>query len=192
LVETSFETDGRRHRRYSLIITATGTEILPLNCTSAPIAGASNATQKICTTNADVTLKGKLLSGDPLPAYSIEDPLPTLDGCTMSSILHPQWTFSAFEVDGNASVAAANDSSSSYVSFNIILQTQNPGFQFPLSVTQDAPVANSSWYPCALGPGGDNGRSLWPYDCSLQYSPATKKLTLKADWICSDLDPNHP
>ncbi len=139
-----------------------------------------------------MVLKGKVLQEEVLPPYSIDDPLPLPDGCTLSSIFSPRWTFSAFEVDHNASVAVANDGSTSSVSFNLILQTANPGFQFPISISQDARVANSSWFKCAIGEAGGEGQILWPSECTFQYRPLTKELALKADWTCSDLDPDHP
>jgi hypothetical protein len=137
-------------------------------------------------TAGDYTLKGKLLSQSALPPYAIEDPVPPRDACTLSSIFHPQWTFSAFQVDGNSGA-------SSSVSFNIILAVQNRGFQYPITVSQGALLANSSWHACAIGRTGDEtGEPLWPSDCSMKYVPATKELTLKSDWICTDLDPNRP
>lgn len=122
----------------------------------------------------------------------MEDPVPGPDGCTVSSIVHPQWSLSAFEIDSNASAPAGNDSSSSSVSFAIILETGNSFFDYPVTISQDTQVANTSWYTCAIGPSGDTGPPLWPDDCTFQYEPTTKQLTIKADWTCNDLDPDHP
>ena len=130
---------------------------------------------------SDVKLKGQVLAANPLPPYSIEDPLPSADGCTISSIYHPQWTFSHFKVDGNTSA----------VGFNVILQTQKRGFQYPIPVTQDV-AAGDGWFSCAIEEGLDTEEPLWPTACSLQYKPATKELIVKADWICVDLDPERP
>lgn len=166
--------------------------VLPLNCITEPVKDDPNGNKTICDTDEDVTVKGSLLFSDPLPPYSIEDPLPVPDGCTLSSILNPTWIFSAFQVDSNASAAAANDNSSAVVTFEIILQTQNPGFQFPVSITQGMQVGDDQWYECDIGGGGNTGQLLWPRNCTMQYTPATMEITLKSDWVCSDLDPDHP
>ncbi|GAB1318422.1 hypothetical protein MFIFM68171_08632 [Madurella fahalii] len=41
----------------------------------------------------------------PLAPYSIEDPLPTPDGCTISSVVSPSWIFSNFEIEHNTSAS---------------------------------------------------------------------------------------
>jgi len=106
--------------------------------------------------------------------------------------LHPQWQLSTFEVDSTAIGAATNGSVPS-VSFNIVLATDNFGYGTALSVYQGASVASgSSWYGCALGPGGETITSSWPYECSFMYDPTTKALALKANLMCNDLDPDHP
>ena len=174
-----------------LKISATGSGIIPFNCTTGPVDGAPSGNVTSCEIDTDVVLKGKLLNEDPLPAYSIEDPLPLPDGCTISSILNPRWAFSAFEVD-RTTLAASNDSKSSAISFNVILQTSNRGFQFPISISQGAPIKDSSWYSCVIGESGGEGQILWPSKCSLQYNPASNELLLDAEWLCSYLDPDHP
>jgi hypothetical protein len=163
-----------------------------LNCTTSPVGidGTGNDTKTSCLYSDDVTLAGKPLSETPLAPYSIEDPVPGPDGCTLSSIFHPQWTFSSFEVDTNAQNASS-------VSFEVILRTGSPGFQFPISIYQGdttrlAGGDDGSWYACVIGPSGDIGQPLWPTACSFQYRPATQQLTLKADWACAELDPDHP
>jgi hypothetical protein len=120
--------------------------------------------------------------------YSIEEPTTGPDGCTISSIYRPQWRFSAFEVDTDQKNVPS-------VYFEIILVTGSPGFQFPISIMQDAtPLAggDGSWYNCVVGPAGDIGEPLWPTACSFKYEAATKKLTLRADWTCAELDADHP
>ncbi|KAK0726844.1 hypothetical protein B0T26DRAFT_636167 [Lasiosphaeria miniovina] len=169
-------------------IKASASQVLPLKCSSAAIEGVPNGEKKTCVTD-DTTLKGALVSQQSLAPYSIEDPTIMPDGCTIESVLGPQWTFSSFEVDTPDSGSSGPPS----VSFNVILQTQNRGFQFPLSIYQGAPIANSSaWYECDLGGGGNTGQPLWPIACSFQYTPATQALVLKADWSCSEFDPVHP
>lgn len=120
-----------------------------------------------------------------LPPYAIEDPAPAPDGCTISSLLDPRWSFSAFNIfDAN--------SSSSTVTFEVILQTDR-GFQYPIPIYQGAPVeGNEGWYECDIGADGGNALPLWPYQCSFKYTAATQELVLDADWSCQDLDRDHP
>lgn len=174
-----------------------------MTCTTAPVqsggVGISNKTS--CINDGDVPVAAQQLSSTPLAPYSIEDPVPGPDDCTLSSIFHPQWTFSSFEVDSAAAHGnnASSSSSSSSVSFDIILQTGTSGFQFPISMTQGNATSSSQvagdgtqWYHCVIGAAGDTGPALWPTACSFTYQPATKRLALRADWSCSDLDPSHP
>ncbi|KAK3356420.1 hypothetical protein B0T25DRAFT_452307 [Lasiosphaeria hispida] len=166
-------------------VTATGTKTLPLTCTSEAVQGAPKDTRKICIyDDASISLNGKLVSEEPLPPYSIEDPVPRADGCTISSLLHPQWSFSAFQIAGSGATSS--------ISFNLILATGSRGFQYPIEVYQGEKVGDSSWFKCEIGPDGGIDLPLWPYECSFKYEPATKELTLNAAWACKDLDPDHP
>jgi hypothetical protein len=165
----------------SLNITASGSIALPFKCTTAELE--AGGTETVCVTGSDITLEGKLGTVVTLPPYSIEEPIPARDGCTLSSIFNPRWLFSSFRVDDA-------DSSSPAVSFEIILQTER-GFQYPIPIYQGAAL-ESGWYECDIGADGGNGLPLWPYQCSFKYTPASKELVLKADWACQDVDPNHP
>ncbi|KAK3321779.1 hypothetical protein B0H66DRAFT_494379 [Apodospora peruviana] len=167
-------------------ITAGGSTTLPLKCATETTLDTTSETCRV-ENDSNVPLKGETVSQTALPAYSIIDPVLGPDGCTASSILHPQWTFNYFHID------QTKDNSSS-VGFNIILQTPKPGFGFPLSISQDTkPLANdSSWYTCVIGPYDPYEERLYPTECSLRYNPARKELTIKADWVCSDLDANNP
>ncbi|OIW23408.1 hypothetical protein CONLIGDRAFT_585806 [Coniochaeta ligniaria NRRL 30616] len=170
-------------------VTASASESLPLTCTSASVGtdGAFTDTKTTCINPSDVTLAAQLLLQSALVPYSIEDPVPGPDGCTLSSIFHPQWTFSAFEVDSTGTNASST-------SFEIILRTGSPGFQFPISISQDttALAGDGSWYSCIIGPSGDIGQPLWPTSCSFKYQATTQELSLRAEWSCSELDPDHP
>ena len=120
----------------------------------------------------------------PLAPYSIEDPVPGPDGCTLASIFHPQWTLSAFTVEVNS------ETNTSALSFEIILQTGTRGFQYPISIYQGAD--EEGWYKCDIGENGNIGQTLFPTSCRFQYEAAAQKLTLDADWECSVLDADHP
>ncbi|KAB5525533.1 hypothetical protein GE09DRAFT_1178205 [Coniochaeta sp. 2T2.1] len=158
-------------------ITASASQVLPLTCTASPVTvdgEPDGNTKTSCINRADVTVVAQHSATTPLAPYSIEDPVPGADACTLSSIFHPQWTFSAFGVENNKSV-----------SFEIILRTGSPGFQFPISITQDGDA-------CVVGAGGNIGPPLWPTACRITYEPTKQQLTLKAEWSCSELDPDHP
>ncbi|KAK3937731.1 hypothetical protein QBC46DRAFT_356387 [Diplogelasinospora grovesii] len=166
-----------------VMISATGNTTLSLDCTTD---GTSTACQ------ADKAMvRGSVLSEEPLPAYSIEDPLPTPDGCTISSIVAPSWTQSNFEVDKNATATSAGESPAS-VSFNMKLKTQANLFDYPVFVNQDNVLledAGEKWWPCSFGAGEEPSA---PKQCSFRYSEKDARLELKADWVCFDLDANHP
>ncbi|KAK3381799.1 hypothetical protein B0H63DRAFT_213937 [Podospora didyma] len=162
-------------------ITGTASEILALDCKDY----GTDTVSTTCNAPGDITVNGQLLSKSPLPAYSLAEPLPVDDGCTISSVLNPQWAFSQFHVDN------------SLVTFEIILKAPRRGYAYPISISQDATAKSSDgWYPCVLGPGAsDTGgiyHALWPSKCSIKYTPATKELIFKADWVCGELDPDHP
>ncbi|KIH86520.1 hypothetical protein SPBR_08344 [Sporothrix brasiliensis 5110] len=215
--QTWFCDDGDAARPVQ--ITAVGSSTLSLRCVTKTLPGSSSTdggngtvqTSKQCVpaaskgngTTSGITVTGHVTSTVALPAYSIEEPQPVPDGCTVSSLLNPVWIYSAFgysQKNGSAGVTG--------ISFNLILQTSNPGFQFPISISQGPkwsgnttlplPVGNAttttteSWYDCIIGNGGDDSPTLWPHDCRFQYVPSTKQLSLVADWYCSDLDRQHP
>lgn len=147
-----------------------------------------NYTRKTCEAK-EYKLTGKLLSEAAIPAFSIEDPQPGADGCTISSIFQPQWSLSAFTIDGSAGPATAN--ADQKVSFNIILATGSRGFQYPIYVTQGKAIEDG-WYECDIGPDGEQGPPLFPYKCSLKWDGEGSVLSLKADWKCVDLDAENP
>ncbi|CAK7204241.1 hypothetical protein SEUCBS139899_006996 [Sporothrix eucalyptigena] len=204
--QTWFCDDGDAARPVQ--ITAVGSAKLPLSCATTSIPGSGDEaaqTSKQCVPSAAlantnstgkpgsnvgaVTVTGRVTHTEALPAYSIEEPQPVPDGCTVSSLLHPVWLFSAFGYSQKTNATTVSD-----VNFDLILQTGNPGFQFPISISQGTPYGNasSSWYNCVIGNGGDDSPTLWPYACRFQYVPSTKQLSLQADWYCSDIDAKHP
>ncbi len=154
-------------------------------------------------------MAGKLVSDTKLPAYSIEDPMPVPDGCTISSILSPTWNFSDFSLEHN------NTSNASYVTFLVSLGTGVPsnfGGAEPVAIaggitptpepmghmghmnsvsSMAAPSSSdaSAWSPCVFAEGVTPSA---PSNCSFRYDSATGKLELKADWLCDDLDADRP
>ncbi|KAL1862770.1 hypothetical protein VTK73DRAFT_6657 [Phialemonium thermophilum] len=192
-------------------ILATGTENLPLHCTtvltpaSDPSAPPANSTS--CYADA-ITIDGTLVSRTPLPPYSIEDPLPTPDGCTVTSLVDPAWRLSNFEVDRNAS--ATEPGARGSLGFSLALDAPGDQFGFPADVVLSdvvlVPSSNAAqggngtsaaaatsgdegWYPCVFGQGQE---PLVPHSCSFRYDGGTGRFALRAEWICNDLDPDHP
>lgn len=169
-------------------ITASASTILPLKCTIKESTDYNNqpTTVKSCEPESEVMgVEGTIAQTTTLPPYSIEDPVPRADGCTLSSILSPKWTFSAFSL--------ATDDLATTVTFEVILVTQLRGFQYPIPVSVAIPhAADADWYPCEIGPDGQNEAPLWPYECSVKYKSDEKQIVLNAAWACRDLDDKHP
>ncbi|KAL1839316.1 hypothetical protein VTJ49DRAFT_1644 [Mycothermus thermophilus] len=165
-----------------LQITASGNTTLSLTCRSvtSEITGLVN---RYCSSTAStVSVPGTLVQ-DPvtLAPYALEDPVLTAsDHCTLTSILHPRWTFSHLALVGEKQEE---------VYFEVILEVDNRGFQYPIAVNQGEEVQGAEgWYECVIGDDGDNGLPLFPYWCQFKYERETKTLEMKAKWACNDLD----
>lgn len=159
---------------------------MPLECKTNPLDVEGKDTKTICGTAEPVIVTGTFTGSEPLPPYSIGARVPGPDDCTITSILRPAWTFS------DAWVTTTKDNVTT-IQFFIIMRASTPGFQGPISVTQGKPVkGNETWFECELGDGGNTGSELWPTKCTMKFDPATKTLSLDAEWACNDLDPDHP
>ncbi|KJR84733.1 uncharacterized protein SPSK_08952 [Sporothrix schenckii 1099-18] len=174
-------------------ITASGSTVLPLNCTSVAVGAGDNAGNKTtCLSNGDIVLQaqhpGTVAS---LPPYSVTDPLPTPDGCTVSSIVGPAWTLSSFEIDTDPRDPKGNRTANiTSVGFDLRLATGTNEATYPISVYQGRAVEGKpQWFHCTFGA---DEIPLAPYNCTYTYDAAAKQLTLAADWICSDLDRERP
>lgn len=169
--------------------------MLPLNCTSVAVgsSGATAGNKTTCLSTSDIVVQAKNSGvATPLPPYSITDPLPTPDGCTVSSIVGPAWTLSSFEIDSDsgskANATATNNITD--VGFNLQFATGTNEFTYPVSVYQGKAVdGRPQWFHCTFGA---DEVPLAPYNCTFSYDDAKKQLTLAADWICSDLDKANP
>ncbi|KAM7187472.1 hypothetical protein V8F33_011212 [Rhypophila sp. PSN 637] len=169
-------------------ITASGTIKLPLECETNPVPDSPNDTKKSCIIpeEGDITMPGTVDALTILAPFVIEDPIPQRDGCTLTSIFNPKWSFSQFSV--TTTPAGKED-----IFFNIILAAENRGFQFPIPIyTGEAVKGKEGWYNCVVGQDGENAAPLWPYQCEFKYENATKNLEIRADWACVDFDPEHP
>lgn len=134
----------------------------------------------------EVDIHGELASKTDLVPYSIEDPLPTADGCTISSVVNPSWTISNFGVDKKAPSSEGGSS----VAFNIKLNTKVNLFDYPVYVNnRNVDLAADAWYPCTFGAGE---QPLAPKSCTFKYDEKTSTLSVKADWVCADLDVEYP
>ena len=189
----SFLANNMAHR---VQISGTATTTLDLECTTEG-----------STTNClapSIPVKGTQLSETQLPPYAIEDPIPTTDGCTISSVLSPSWSLSNFEIDYNNATSPSDPghdhgggepapapAGGSIVSFNMRLNTLN-NFDFPVFVNHlDVKVGDAeTWYPCSFGPGE---QPLVPKKCEFRYHDAPRnELEIKADWVCIDIDASNP
>ncbi len=179
----------------SVSVSATGSTVLALNCTSLPIessSGGKSGNKTTCVSDSDLIVHGEHAGTvTPLPPYSITDPLPTPDGCTVSSVVAPMWTFSGFEIDSaDKKTNGSANSTSADVGFNVKFLTGTNEFTYPVSVYQGkADATQPQWHACKFGA---SEAPMAPFACKFMYDAASKKLTLAADWICSDLDKDHP
>ncbi|KAK3948326.1 hypothetical protein QBC32DRAFT_373646 [Pseudoneurospora amorphoporcata] len=160
-------------------ITGTGSTTLPLNCSTV-------STTTYCQAD-NVPVQGQVSSETALAPYSIEDPIPSADGCTISSVVSPSWVLSNFELDKST----GDDVSSAAISFNLRLNTQNSLFDFPVFVYHDGVKLGDAetWYPGSFGAGE---QPLAPKTASFQYADKTQEVAIKTDWVCIDIDPEHP
>lgn len=172
--------------------TGTGTTTLPLKCTTSLGRTACEADS--------VPLSGSLLTRTPLVPYSIEDPIPTPDGCTISSVVSPAWTITNFEVVSGPSAPSHNHggggstappASPASVGFNIKLNTKTNSFDYPVFVTNKGVALqdDDKWWPCSFGTGE---QPLAPRSCKFQYEETGRVLKVDADWVCVDLDAGSP
>ncbi|KAK0641859.1 hypothetical protein B0T16DRAFT_496482 [Cercophora newfieldiana] len=178
--------------------TGTGTTTLPLKCTASLGRTACEADS--------VPVSGSVTSRTALTPYSIEDPLPAADGCTISSVVSPAWTISNFEIVSSPALGGGHDhggqtpsapSTPATVGFNIKLNTQTNTFDYPVFVTNKggAPTASGKdgdkegWWPCTFGTGE---QPLTPRSCKFAYEEGEKVLKVDADWVCVDLDAGSP
>ncbi|KAK4165465.1 hypothetical protein QBC43DRAFT_208397 [Cladorrhinum sp. PSN259] len=169
-------------------ITASAATTLPLKCDTKNATDYNDhpTTIRTCAPEVEVIgLEGMIAQAVTLPPYAIEDPVPRADGCTLSSILSPKWTFSAFSL--------ASDNMTTTVTFEVILATQRRGFQYPIPISVAIPHGSDAvYYPCEIGPDGQNDAPLWPYECSVKYAAEEKEVVLSAAWACQDLDDKNP
>ena len=169
------------HTLSSVSYTGTAKATLPLTCTSESGRTACEADQ--------IPVQGQLDAKADLVPYSIEDPLPTADGCTISSVVSPSWTLSNFEISRNASETRGQGA----VAFNMKLNTKVNLFDYPVYITHKGMELGTSaaeaWYPCSFGAGE---QPLAPKNCSFRYVEATRTLAVNAEWACMDLDDQNP
>jgi hypothetical protein len=160
-------------------LNAQGSLMLPWECAeNSDVADGVNEDVTFCTASNDVTIPGTVVREQALPRYSLKDPLPTADSCTVASIMYPTWKVSDF---------AITDAGSNHtLSFNIELQTGSQQATLPATVALESYTAD--WNQCVFaGP-----QPTAPSDCTFRYNSESKSLDLKTNWTCSDLDPTHP
>ncbi|SPQ23987.1 23147234-4904-4ae1-896b-19f665238165 [Thermothielavioides terrestris] len=172
-------------------ITATGTTNLTLDCQT--FEGGTT----FCTGGTSGAFPGNVTSHTLLQPYSLDDPLPTTDSCTVASMLSPAWW-----LDNFASNTTTNHSDVETVSFAMELQTSGQPTGNAAYIATDgvrssngSAPANSSaaalpWYPCNITSVGDP--TLAPTNCSFRYDMPSRFLGLQVQWQCADLDAHSP
>lgn len=170
-------------------VSAAGSARVNLTCTDKALNGIPNGNSRACESDeAATTVKGTLESTSPLPPYSLTDPIVQADSCTVASILDPKWSFSNFAITTVNNVSA--------VQFNVILAAPRRGFAYPIQITQDMnaadPNADDGFYPCLIAEQDPSVSPMWPMFCEVRYVAAEKRLTMRAEWNCSDLDVKRP
>jgi hypothetical protein len=159
---------------------------LPLDCFTDQSEVEHIKEEVVFCSNDGVTFNGTAASVAKLPPYSLKDPLPTTDSCTISSILSPAWRLSLFETtSGNGSTGS--------VQFNIEIKTNDIPSEYPQTIMQSgihlATTNDTTWYSCAFAPGDI---LVAPSNCTFQYNSKSRQLSLKAQWTCDDLDISQP
>lgn len=171
-------------------VSASGSQIIELNCVDRSLEweGIPEGHRRICESEGTATVNGTLTSSTPLPPYSLTDPVLQADSCTVASILDPKWTFSNFRI--------LTSNNASAVAFNVILSAPRRGFANPIEITQDLsaadPNADEGFYPCVIAEPDFSVTPLWPTYCEVRYLKVEKRLTMRAEWNCSDLDGKRP
>jgi hypothetical protein len=179
----------------SISITASGTTPLSLECQDFT---GTDVNTTFCTGGTNGPFSGNITSRALLPPYSLNDPLPTADGCTISSIVSPAWWFNDFET--NTTTAAAAGNSSGVVTARFGMELQTGGASAPPTGNQAVVradgvraanvSADSPWNRCVLESVGD--LALAPTGCEFRFDMASRFLGLRVDWKCADLDPGSP
>ncbi|KAK4167472.1 hypothetical protein QBC43DRAFT_142349 [Cladorrhinum sp. PSN259] len=168
-----------------VVITAHATSRIPMTCESV----SPNTTS--CT-GATHNFTGRLVSSAALPPYSLRDPLPEAESCTISSVVSPAWWFSNL-------VTTTSGTGTGSVKFGIELATSNASFtKYPSVVARGGvPIsllmgvgAEPAWYPCVFERVGE--LNLTPTGCAFRYDSVARVLGVSADWKCADLDAPHP
>ncbi|AEO58268.1 hypothetical protein MYCTH_101321 [Thermothelomyces thermophilus ATCC 42464] len=181
-------------------ITGYGTTALDLQCQVFDGTGEGNTTT-FCTGVTDGTFAGEA-TGRPaaLPPYSLRDPLPTAEGCTVSSVVAPGWWLNDFVTN---TTRARNDTVTARFglerrggvgaaapagSFSIVAAD---GVRYYYSSAADGSVdALLPWNECVLESVAN--AALAPTGCEFRYRMATRFLALKVQWTCNDLDAENP
>lgn len=174
----------------SIAITASGSTPLPLECTDFPESSTT-----FCTGGSNGTFAGNITSRALLQPYSLNDPLPTAESCTIASVVSPAWWFNNFETN-----TTRNGSETVTARFGMELQTgaQATGYVAEIvanGVRYAAPTNGTSagelpWNKCVIESVGDP--VLAPTGCEFRYEMASRFLGLRVQWQCADLDAKSP
>lgn len=174
-------------------ITGYGAIPLDLECQIFDGAGEGNQTA-FCTGTTDGTFSGEATGREALPPYSLRDPLPTAEGCTVSSVVAPGWWLNDFVTN---TTRARNDTLTARFGLERRSAPGSPPFGSFSIVAADGvryASANGSvdalpWNECQISPAN---AALAPSACELRYQMATRYLGLNLQWTCNDLNTENP
>ena len=128
-----------------------------------------------------------------MPPYSLNDPLPTAESATISSVISPSWWFNNFETN-----TTRNNSGVVTARFGMELQTGPASTGYMANIVTDgvryASSSNSSadlpWNKCVIDSVGD--AALAPLGCEFRYEMASGFLGVRVNWTVADLDVESP
>ena len=172
----------------SISVAASGTAPLPLSC---QVFNEEETT--FCTGGTNGPFAGNITSRALLPPYSLNDPLPTAESATISSVVAPSWWFNNFETN-----TTRNHSDVVTARFGMELQTGPASTGYMANIVANgvryASASNSSadlpWNKCVIDSVGD--AALAPAGCEFRYEMASGFLGLRVNWTVADLDVASP
>lgn len=162
---------------------------LPLNCTvydggnvtvSSPFPGAAQVhyVRTHCT-NDGVTITGEVTSREDLPPFSIQDPYPTVGGCTVDSIVAPYFTVSDLQLNITNSNEDPSDAEISFLLGTLSDYLAAVTQPLNISSTPDSLPA-SDWHTCS------NYLAWRIPECDFRYDFGANRIEVHQEWICSD------
>ncbi|KAL1839900.1 hypothetical protein VTJ49DRAFT_1035 [Mycothermus thermophilus] len=172
-----------------LALTALATTKLDLDCDQLD-------ERTIFCSGGSAPFSGTIANRQPLPPYSLNDPLSTFPSCTVASVAAPAWWLSGFQTN---TTREQGESVTARFGMELLTGTTSnvrpTGFGAHI-VAHGVPVPFASenvtleelpWNECVIEAAGD--WTLAPTDCEFKYQMSSRYLGVRVGWTCSDLDP---